>query len=129
MKSKIPWSKSKMDTDDDIIWDEDINSEGSNTAFYMSKKLFQNLDDNSVLTDLRKKYPDFVDTTSEPKLRTMFLEILENDRFMNQLMTKFDLKIEDMFRIICRNYPGVFETKGYIKKIQSILIEKHYADL
>ena len=109
-----------------------LEKELTTSEFYTSKGIYS-IDDESIMTYIFQTYPDFeltfdtpVTKDDEKNLRNILLEIVSNKPFIQEIMKRYSVDIQEIFRVICKKYSFIFNSILYIRKIQSILSENAY---
>lgn len=112
-----------MNTDDDYKWSR---QSAADSIFYTFDDIIDTMDDDKIITDILSKYPLFIPDTTVLILKKLFLEILSDEKFITFILKKYHLTLNELFAIIFRQFPGTFETSGFIKKIRQTVETKSY---
>lgn len=105
---------------------EDFNNTVDTSFFYTNDKHLNAIDDIEVLNRISARYPEFNQKNKDSQLKKCFLQILDDDQFIADLLDYFNLTIFDFFKIIYKNYAALFNTL-FIKKVKDKIKSKKYA--
>ena len=105
---------------------EDFNSTVDTSFFYTNDKHLNAIDDAEVINRIVAHYPDFNQKNKDTQLKKIFLQVLENEEFIEDLLDYYTLTIFDFFKIIYKNYSSLFNTL-FIKKVKDRIKNKKYA--
>lgn len=96
-----------------------------NSFFYTSDKFFNQCDSAEVINYIMSKYPEFAVTNDDTLIKKTFIQILQDEVFMQQLLKTYNITIHDLFIMLYKNYASIF--KGpYLKKVKNELDTKTY---
>lgn len=105
---------------------EDFNSTVDTSFFYTNDKHLNAIDDVEVINKIMEQYPEFNQKNKDTQLKKIFLQVLENDEFIEDLLDYYALTIFDFFKIIYKNYSSLFNAL-FIKKVKDGIKNKKYA--
>lgn len=105
---------------------EDFNSTVETSFFYTNDKHLNAIDDAEVINRIVVRYPDFNQKNKDTQLKKIFLQVLDDEEFILDLLDYFALTIFDFFKIIYKNYSSLFNTL-FIKKVKDRIKNKKYA--
>lgn len=105
---------------------EDFNNAVDTSFFYINDKHLNAIDDAEVINGIVAQYPDFNQKNKDTQLKKIFLQVLENEEFIEDLLDYYSLTIFDFFKIIYKNYSSLFNTL-FIKKVKDKIKTKKYA--
>lgn len=105
---------------------EDFNNTVETSFFYTNDKHLNAIDDIEIINRIMSKYPDFNQKNKDTQLKKIFLQVLEDETFILDLLEYFSLTIFDFFKIIYKNYSSLFNTL-FIKKVKDRIKNKKYA--
>lgn len=116
----------EVDADNNIT--ELYVSTNNNSFFYTNDKTLNDLDTQDIVISISRKYPDFNPSNDDSLVKKTFKEILDNDQFMEYILTFYNINIFDLFKILYRNFSSIFKGQ-YLKKIRDQLATKTYAKI
>ena len=95
--------------------------------FYTSDKFFNTFEDDEIIYYIQRKYPTFdFDNSSDTIMRKTIIEILNDTKFMTEVLERYNMNIYDFFKFLFRYDQDIF--KGlFFKRIKKALKYKKYA--
>ena len=128
--SKTNKSAEKVSLPDDSTTSsiEDFNNTVENSFFYTSDKKINSIDDIEIMRKLLSKYPDFNQQNKDTMLRKIFLNMLDDIKFIQSILKYYNLTIHEFFKIVYKQYPSLFNAL-FINKVKSSLAKNKYADI
>lgn len=105
---------------------EDFNNTVDNSFFYTNDKRINAIDEAEVISRMLIQYPDFNQQNKDTQLKKLFLQMLDDDVFILDILDYFNLTIYDFFKIIYKNYSSLFNAL-FIKKVKEKLQNCKYA--
>lgn len=106
---------------------EQFNSSVDTSFFYTSDKKLNAIDDADILKQMQLQYPEFKQTTKDSQLKKIFLEMLDNEDFITQIMQQYDLDLHDLFKLVYKQYSSLFNAL-FIRKVKDKLQSHSYGD-
>lgn len=103
---------------------EDFNNSVDTSFFYTSDKKLNAIDDEEVIQKLVEKHPDFVQQSKDTLLRKTFLEILDDEELVADVLEYYSLTMHDFFKIVYKQYSSLFNTL-FIKKVREKIASKY----
>lgn len=107
---------------------EQFNSSVDTSFFYTSDKKLNAIDDADILKQMQLQYPEFKQTTKDSQLKKVFLEMLDNEDFIKQIMQQYDLDLHDLFKLVYKQYSSLFNAL-FIRKVKDKLQSHNYGDV
>lgn len=107
---------------------EQFNSSVDTSFFYTSDKKLNAIDDADILKQMQLQYPEFKQTTKDSQLKKIFLEMLDNEDFIKQIMQQYDLDLHDLFKLVYKQYSSLFNAL-FIRKVKDKLQSHSYGDV
>lgn len=104
---------------------ETIESVVNNSFFYSNTKMFEQSDNNEIISYIINKYPNFATDNSDAVIKKALLEIVSNESFIRNLLKRYDITIFDLFKIFYKNYSSLFKGQ-YLKKLKNELEKRSY---
>ena len=105
---------------------EDFNCTVDTSFFYTNDKHLNAIDDIEVINRIVARYPDFNQKSKDTLLKKIFLQVLDDEAFVLDILDYFSLTIFDFFKIIYKNYSSLFNAL-FIKKVKDRMKNKKYA--
>ena len=99
---------------------EDFNNTVDNSFFYTNDKRINAIDESEIISRMLIQYPDFNQQNKDTQLKKLFLQMLDDDVFILDILDYFNLTIYDFFKIIYKNYSSLFNAL-FIKKVKEKL--------
>lgn len=100
-----------------------------NDFFYTVDNIADKISDQFILEDIKKKYPKlFNEEISMACLKKAFIELVDNENYINSLLDKFDMRFTELFEVLYRQFSVIFENKLFVKKLSAIMYNKSYAN-
>lgn len=95
--------------------------------FYTSDKFLISFEDKEIVEYIQQKYPLFnVDKQNDTVMRKTIIEMLNDVKFMTNLLERYGLNIYDFFKFLFRYDVNIF--KGlFFKRLKKALKYKKYA--
>lgn len=95
--------------------------------FYTSDKFFNTFEDDEITYYIQCKYPTFdFENSSDTVMRKTIIEILNDTKFMTEVLERYNMNIYDFFKFLFRYDQNIF--KGlFFKRIRKALKYKKYA--
>lgn len=103
----------------------DFNSSDYSSFFYTNEKQIVKMDDQYVISKIIEKYPDFSISKKDSVLKQAFIVFLHDSKHVNSILESFEISIDDLFKMIYRNYSFLFNT-CFINKVHDIIRLKSY---
>ena len=104
----------------------DFNSDDYNGFYYTNEKQIKKMDDSFIISKIIEKYPDFSDKNSENLLKQVFMIVVKDTKFINEITKKYDITVQELFGLIYRNYSFLFGA-CFITKLQKLVSRRSYA--
>ena len=96
--------------------------------FYTSDKFINAIDNDNILKEIQKKYPELSDKNTDGAIKKSILKLLDDDKFVEQLLEYYNLSVFDLFKLLYKMFSSVF--KGmYLVKVRKTIAGKKYATL
>lgn len=96
--------------------------------FYSSDFLYKYIDDDDIMYAVEKQYKEFNSKTTDSVLRKTFIEMLNNENFINFILKKYSINLQDLICIIYRNYSSMFSRPSFVKNIVAAISDKSYVN-
>lgn len=93
--------------------------------FYNNDKQIKQIDDNEIISKIIKKFPEFNQQQKDIILKKIFIQIINNKEFMNDLFKYYDITIYDFIKIIYKQYSSIFAGQ-FIVKVRNVLAKHKY---
>ena len=106
--------------------DLDFNVDDYRSFFYTNEKQIRKMDDSFVISLITEKYPDFVQSNKESVLKQAFILFLSDSNHVKYILDYCDITIHDLFKIVYRSYPFLFNT-CFTNKVRNAIIHRCYA--
>ena len=100
-----------------------------NLLFYTFDKSLEIINDKELNQYLIKTYPTFVNCKTKLELKKIFLQMLDDSDFIHNFLNDFEMTFIEMFGFFYRNYPDLFDSKIYLKKMYNVMQGKDYVNL
>ena len=88
---------------------------------YSLEKTISGFDDAEVFAEIKEKYPLLDNSTSDKVMKKIFLEFMEDRPFIKHLTEYYKTNLKDLVRIVAVNFPKLFTSTMYIKKINAMV--------
>lgn len=124
LQKETPEQKlSKLETD---ITTAISNADGiQNSFFYTDESFIIDFDDRQILNYIQIKFPNFGINSNYPIFKQNIFNFLEDDKFVQTVMSRFELNSNELFKFMFRLEPSVF--KGiFMKKVKELILNKKY---
>ena len=96
--------------------------------FYTSDKFINALDNEAIISQIQKKYPDLSDKSTDSVIKKNIVKFLDDEQFVESVLEFYNLTIFDLFKLFYKLYGAVF--KGmYLVKIRKVISDKKYASV
>lgn len=117
-------SKSKSSRSESIASSSSLSE---TNFFYTSDKFFNTFEDDEITYYIQCKYPTFdFENSSDTVMRKTIIEILNDTKFMTEVLERYNMNIYDFFKFLFRYDQNIF--KGlFFKRIRKALKYKKYA--
>lgn len=97
--------------------------------FYTSDKLINSLDNDVIISQIQKKYPDLSDKSTDSVIKKSIIEFLADEQFVESVLEFYSLSIFDLFKLFYK-LCGAAVFKGmYLDKIRKVISDKKYASV
>ena len=106
--------------------DLDFNVDDYRSFFYTNDKQIKKMDDSFVISLITEKYPDFIQSNKESALKQAFMLFLSDSNHVKYILDYCDITIHDLFKIVYRSYPFLFNT-CFTNKVHHVIIHRCYA--
>lgn len=98
------------------------------SKFFCSMDTYlDNMNDWEIYDSIQMKYPGLsINEQNESVRKKAIIDMVQDEQFINDILSLYDMNILDFFRFMFRLCPSLF--KGlFLKRIQSIVADKQYA--
>lgn len=96
--------------------------------FYTNDKFINALDNDAIISQIQKKYPDLSDKSTDSVIKKNIVKFLDDEQFVESVLEFYNLSIFDLFKLFYKLYGAVF--KGmYLVKVRKVISDKKYASV
>lgn len=89
--------------------------------FYTNDKFMNQFEDKDIIADIQKKYPKFmIDSSSDSELKKTVCEVIQDKKFVEQILESYDMTVLDFFKFVFRLDMGIFKG-AFLTKISHIV--------
>lgn len=88
---------------------------------YSLEKTIAGFDDAEVFAEIKTKYPLLDNATPDKVMKKTFLEFMQDRPFIKHLTEYYKTNLKDLVRIVAVNFPRLFTSTMYIKKINAMI--------
>lgn len=115
-----------MNDDEEIV--KNIESE----LLFYTPKIAQQIDDKEIVEEIFYRYPNLkiANVSKEEKEeRKVFLEFFKEKKLILDILTKYNISIVDLIKILHRKFSYLFSTSSYINKVKLIIDSNGYSKI
>lgn len=100
---------------------------GKNMSFFYTDDTFvTKFDDIDMLETIKTKFPKYADSTlSDNDMRKIVIDMLSDENFINGLLARYKMRIQDFFRFMFRHDPTIFKG-SFLRRVQCTIRGKSY---
>jgi len=93
-----------------MLDDSEVSISKTNSFFYSNDRNLRKSDDILILSKIREKYPDFIESNKDIVLKKLLVIFLDDNAFVEEVLSYFDISIQDLMIIIFRSYGHILNS-------------------